>query len=72
MNRHGDHVASCLCCKQLAWDSGFPGSEITPADGGFYKCKVMRFEYAFPGNGESLHRELKRAQECTDFEERAP
>lgn len=71
MNKHDDHDASCLCCKHLAWDSGFPGSEVTPADGGYYTCAKKHFDYAWPDMHENMHREMRRALTCEDFEPRA-
>ncbi len=38
VNMHNDHVASCLCCKNLylGYEEGY--SDVTPGDGWYCDC----------------------------------
>jgi hypothetical protein len=64
MNMHGDHVATCLCCKWL--DMGYEGdwSEVTPGRGWYCDCRKRHFY----GLDESeLHMLHEYAPNCPDF-----
>lgn len=72
---HGDHVATCLCCRHL--DNSYEGdlSDVTPGDGFRWECLKNHFSSVGGRNyidDEELHDAFTRGAECPDFEGRTP
>lgn len=69
-NIHGNHVASCYCCKNLS--SGYEGdwSDVTPGRGAYCDCIKGHFysSGAEVGEKETQHNIFMFAQNCPDFE----
>jgi hypothetical protein len=68
MNMHGDHVASCLCCRWLNFDYESDWSEVTPGMGDYCECKKKHFVRM--SMSEDLHLLHVYAPECPDFQAR--
>ena len=70
-NKHGDHEATCLCCKHVdisGIDTSY--SEWTPGIGTEYRCAKGHYEliteYSF--DDEKRHNLLLTGKFCPDFE----
>jgi len=68
-NRHGDHDASCLCCRRLEVDMGWAGTDVTPGDPADFSC--MKGHWRAEGYGLPLKIHTM-ALECPDFEPNKP
>lgn len=72
MNRHGDHVASCLCCTHFVLDMGHGDwSEVTPGDPAEVSCRKGHFCWNEDRTQEhEIHGLMELGRECPDFKER--
>lgn len=63
INMHGDHVASCLCCKFL--NMGYEGdySDVTPGEGEYCHCLKNHF-----WDLQDHHQLVILDPTCPDFE----
>lgn len=67
-NRHGDHVASCLCCISLHQENKTGCDTCGYGGGAYYKCLSGHFKtYADEGD---WHNENLRGATCKDFDPR--
>jgi hypothetical protein len=69
INMHGNHEATCLCCKHF--DIGYEGdySDMTPGAGWYARCGKGHF-YLNNSDAEDgdMHEEWGRGRTCPDFE----
>jgi hypothetical protein len=66
-NRHGKHVASCLCCANLYATMGEPGySEMTPGSPPDIRCeaRALKLDVLTDDVGYILH---EAARHCIKF-----
>lgn len=70
INMHGDHEASCLCCKFAYYDEGSPGySEMTPGSPAELYC--IKGVWSFSSlNKFSLDTMHDAAKTCKHFSAR--
>ena len=68
MNRHGDHIASCLCCSFLYLTLGEPGySEWTPGTHAHAYCEKGHIK-DWETEGSNILKVIHdRARNCKDF-----
>lgn len=70
-NKHGDHIASCLCCKNLDGDMGSHGySDIflhSPGYPGYIVCNVGEFSFEQGDFSEILRVIHNTARHCKLF-----
>jgi hypothetical protein len=66
MNKHDDHVASCLCCAFCATDFESDISDVTPGEGWTYRCKKDVWSDPFL-SGDELHTVIAIGSECPLF-----
>jgi len=66
-NRHDDHYASCLCCRELVieFDAGY--SDVTPGVGWYTSCRKGHFYFTGEGNTEEMHKTFTQGLTCPDF-----
>ena len=73
MNRHGDHDATCYCCKNVYMEYEGDWSELTPGEGFEFGCHKKHFHYGDENLDMSrdfshiIHKVMTLAQECRDF-----
>lgn len=65
MKMHGDHIATCICCKHIYFFEGSMYSDVSPGDGTEFACLRDRF---ITNIVAGLHDTMKTAQTCPDFE----
>ena len=76
MNFHGDHKATCYCCKHVYMQYEGDYSDVTPGAGFEFGCCCGHFAYGQSDLSErhnfdiTLHKVMTLAQECSDFEVR--
>lgn len=69
-NTHGDHIASCLCCRKCKWQGGPPYSSWTGPGTAGLTCEAGHFgKFDHEGNRKECFTAL--AVECGDFDPRA-
>lgn len=76
MNYHGDHKATCYCCKHVYMEYEHDYSDVTPGAGFEFGCYRGHFVYGQShldkcyNLAATLHQVMTLAQECQDFEAR--
>ena len=70
MNKHKDHIASCLCCKYLYGNLGAtPYSDVTPGWGARIDCEKDHFGYESDDCWQEALADLHdRGRTCRDYE----
>jgi len=69
INRHGDHIASCLCCSNCEYLPETQGwSDQTPGEPGRLECAKKQFLYYEAGIGAAALKTLHdKARNCPHF-----
>lgn len=70
VNMHGEHAASCLCCKYL--DMGYESdwSEVTPGRGWYCYCSQGVFDWLDPET-DDFHKFHVLGVTCPKFKPRS-
>ena len=71
-NKHGTHLATCLCCINMQADAGSPGySDETPGQEPSTRCEagVLNLDSTYGDYTDVLH---SAARHCTQFQPRTP
>lgn len=68
LNRHGDHVASCLCCEHFEFEAETgPYSDLTPGDSSSMRCLVGVFNTVYRPDADDMHVLQVTGQACSMF-----
>lgn len=71
MRMHGDHPATCLCCKHLVLGDADHGySDVTPGNGATIVCLKGYFNHDEFDMTAAMEAVMSRAAECEDYEGR--
>lgn len=72
MNKHGDHDASCLCCKHCKFEPEPPGySSYTPGESAHFYCYKNHFPNTHPEYDDAdITVRFRLAETCEDFAQR--
>lgn len=69
LNIHGDHIASCLCCRNLLIEDSTPEySEYTPGDSARIECTKDVFPVKWCLDEGDFHSLQIIGQNCLKFE----
>lgn len=68
VNMHGNHEATCLCCKHL--NMGYEGdySDMTPGEGWYAGCGKSHFYLSGSDVDTDVHEVWIKGRTCIDFD----